>query len=99
MGAVDVVGGQAGQNTPRAVQCAWGWIDRHVDIREAGLVLDPLLTKARRPAARAEAMLTPGECAELARLTVRWLSGHDSERPPLLAKTSLDPDVKTGCWT
>ncbi|WP_157877255.1 S1 family peptidase [Streptomyces odonnellii] len=67
-------------DTPRAVECAWRWLDRHVDSPQAGLVLDPLLTKARQRAARAEAMLTPDECAELARLTTRWLSGPDSER-------------------
>ncbi|MFI6695739.1 trypsin-like peptidase domain-containing protein [Streptomyces sp. NPDC050433] len=66
-------------DTPRAAQCGLRWLDAAATHPDAWRVLSPLLTKARKPDARAEAMLTDDECVELADHAVAWLDGPGAE--------------------
>jgi cellulose synthase operon protein C len=66
-------------DAPRAAQCALRWLETRATHPDAWRVLAPLLTKVRRPTARAEAMLTVDECAELAGHAVSWLREPGAE--------------------
>ncbi|MFJ3714252.1 trypsin-like peptidase domain-containing protein [Streptomyces sp. NPDC090057] len=66
-------------DAPRAAQCALNWLETRATHPDAWRVLAPLLTKVRKPATRAEAMLTDDECAELASHAVSWLREPGAE--------------------
>lgn len=66
-------------DAPRAAQCALRWLETRATHPDAWRVLTPLLTKVRKPPARAEAMLTADECAELADHAVAWLREPGAE--------------------
>lgn len=66
-------------DAPRAAQCALRWLEMRATHPDAWRVLTPLLTKVRKRAARAEAMLTDDECAELAGHAVSWLRQPGAE--------------------